>query len=59
MGNTGDWFNHLDGGGGVRVFRLWDKEENKCQTHTKKLKDLWLKEFKSWDHEAQRKGFRF
>ena len=27
-------------------------------TH-KKLKDLWLKEFKSWDPEAQEKGFRF
>ena len=35
---------------------LWDKEECQCHTHAKLY--LWLKEFNSWDPEAQRKGFR-
>ena len=37
---------------------LWDKEECQCHTHTHTKLYLWLKEFNSWDPEAQRKGFR-
>ena len=57
MGNIGEWFNHLDGGGGVRAF-MGQRGVSVSHTHTHAKLYLWLKEFNSWDPEAQRKGFR-